>query len=82
MEAGSRVAELRAVVEETLEQLGIEPETLADDKGLDELDIDSLDIVEVSQVVSQRFQVKLEAEDFEGVATYGDVVGVLEKKVS
>ena len=60
-----------------LVELGPEPEQITEDATLEELDIDSLDLVEVAQILFQEFQIKLEPEDFENVATIGDAFGVI-----
>jgi acyl carrier protein len=60
-----------------LVELGPEPEQIKDEATLEELDIDSLDLVEVAQILYQEFEIKLEPEDFENVTTIGEAFAVI-----
>lgn len=73
--------ELRVLVEDTLAELSVPVDGLREDGPLEELGIDSLDVVEASQAVAVHFGVMVVPEDFEGVKTYGDVLRVLEGKL-
>jgi acyl carrier protein len=62
---------------EALVELGPEPEQVHENATFEELDIDSLDMVEIAQILAQDFGIKMEPEDFEGVVTVGDAFGVI-----
>jgi acyl carrier protein len=65
-----------------LVELGPEQEQITDDATLEELDIDSLDLVEVAQILFQEFEIKLEPEDFENVTTIGEAFTVIRRYVT
>jgi acyl carrier protein len=75
-------ATAREVREEIIEELsqitGLERESLTPDATLQELDIDSLDLVEFKQIVEDRFDLVLERQDFTDVATVGHALDVVE----
>jgi acyl carrier protein len=47
-----------------------------------DLDVDSLDLVELGQIVEDEFGVKLEAADIKELATIGDFIDLVEKRSS
>lgn len=71
------VEAVEARVYEALVELGPEPEEVTPDATFEALDIDSLDMVEVAQIMKQEFGIELEPEEFEGVQTVGDAVAVI-----
>lgn len=65
------------VSEHTKQDLGkIKPET----SFIDDLNLDSLDIVELMMKMEDEFGIEIPEEDAEGLKTVQDVVGYLEKK--
>jgi acyl carrier protein len=66
------------IIQELSEISGIERESLAPEATLQDLDIDSLDLVEFKQVVEDRFDVVLERQDFTEVVTVGHALDVVE----
>ena len=50
----------------------------SDDTALVDLDIDSLDLIEVGMMMEEEFGISLNSDSFEGVATVGAVVATLE----
>jgi acyl carrier protein len=70
--------ELRDVVIEELAKIAeIEPAQLTADASLEELDIDSLDLVELGQVIEERYGIQLEREDMKDVRTVGKAISVI-----
>jgi acyl carrier protein len=67
------------IVEELSEITGIEAASLTPDATLQDLDIDSLDLVEFKQVVEDRYEVLLERGDFAEVSTIGQALDVVER---
>jgi acyl carrier protein len=67
------------MVEELSEITGIEAASLTPDATLQDLDIDSLDLVEFKQVVEDRYEVLLERGDFAEVSTIGQALDVVER---
>lgn len=70
--------DVRTMVTEELAQLAdIELGRLTPDATLEDLDIDSLDLVELAQLIEERYGVQLEREDMKGVATIGQALDVI-----
>jgi acyl carrier protein len=66
------------IIQELSEITGIERESLTPETTLQDLDIDSLDLVEFKQVVEDRFDLVLERQDFTEVVTVGHALDVVE----
>ncbi|MBQ4385013.1 MAG: acyl carrier protein [Kiritimatiellae bacterium] len=54
----------------------------ADARLYEDLDLDSIDAVDLVVRIQQRTGIKVVAEDFKSIRTLGDVAGVIEKLVS
>jgi acyl carrier protein len=66
------------IIQELSEITGIERDSLTPEATLQDLDIDSLDLVEFKQVVEDRYDVLLERQDFTEVVTVGHALDVVE----
>lgn len=64
-------------ITESLVEFGADRDALRPDATLEELDIDSLDLFELGQILSQEFGIQVNPDDFEGVTTLGDATNVL-----
>lgn len=64
-------------VYEILVELGPEPEQLHPEATFEELDLDSLDLVEIGQILLQEYGILLEPEQFDGVETIGQAMEVI-----
>jgi acyl carrier protein len=80
MPTATRDAVSRKVVE-TLASFGPAIDDLRPDATLEELDIDSLDIAELAQVVEDEFGVEISGDDAAGVATVGDTIDLVLAKL-
>jgi acyl carrier protein len=70
---------MRTEIIEDLSQItGIGRESLTPDATLQDLDIDSLDLVEFKQIVEDRYDVLLGREDFTDVMTVGQALDAVE----
>ncbi len=67
---------------EAISKLGPEPEDVTRDATFESLDIDSLDLVEVAQVVEEEFGVVLKGEDMEKLTTVGDAIDLVVARAS
>jgi acyl carrier protein len=74
--------ELEQRVFTALEEFGAEPELIGPDADFESLDVDSLDLVELAQIVEDEYGVKLTAEDLEGVSTVRQAVDLVLSKLS
>ena len=79
MEANER-RRLHALV---ASQLGVDAQDLGTgSRFLDDLGVDSLDVVELVMVLEESFDIVVLDEDVEGFATLGDVEAYLEKRIA
>jgi acyl carrier protein len=68
---------IQARVFEALEEFGAEPSELALDATFEALDVDSLDLVELGQIVHEEYGVEIKGEDMPKLKTVGDVVTLI-----
>lgn len=67
--------EVRQLIIDELSQLAdLKPEEIKPEATLADLDIDSLDLVELAQIIEERYDVRLEREDFKDVTTVGAAI--------
>jgi acyl carrier protein len=74
-------AEIVAGLQEILEEVaGVEPADATEDKNFTEqLDVDSLSMVEVVVAAEEKFDVKIPDDDVQNLKTVGDAVSYIEK---
>ncbi len=70
------------VVIEAIERFGPDADDVTRDSTFEALDIDSLDLVELAQIVEDEFGVKLESSDVAGLKTVGDAIDLVSARVS
>ena len=74
---------LTALREVAVEVLSVEPDVVTEDARFKEdLDADSLDLVELVMGLEERFDISVPEEDLEGVATVGHAVDLVMSKVA
>ncbi|WP_280468844.1 meromycolate extension acyl carrier protein AcpM [Nocardia cyriacigeorgica] len=83
MEIATR-EELVAGIAEIIEEVtGIEPSEVTIDKSfVDDLDIDSLSMVEIAVQTEDKYAVKIPDEDLAALRTVGDAVDYIQKLAS
>ena len=64
-----------------LVELGTERDDLSREATLESLDIDSLDLVELAQIVEDEYGVELKGDDVKDVKTVGEVIDLVVSKV-
>jgi acyl carrier protein len=69
--------QVEARVVETLASFGPEADQITRESTFQELDIDSLDLVELAQVVEDEYGVILKGEDMKDLRTVGDAVDLI-----
>jgi acyl carrier protein len=65
-----------------LVELGSERDKLSREASLEDLDIDSLDLVELAQIVEDEFGVELRGDDVKDVKTVGAVIDLVVAKAA
>jgi acyl carrier protein len=63
-------------------EFGEEPENVKPDSRFEDLDIDSLDLVELGQVIEDEYGVEITDKDMDGIATVQDVVEFVAQRQS
>jgi acyl carrier protein len=63
-----------------LVELGTERDKLSREADLEGLDVDSLDLVELAQIVEDEFGVELRGDDVKDVKTVGEVIDLVVSK--
>jgi acyl carrier protein len=73
--------EIRTGMAEILEEIAdVQPDDVSDEKSFqDDLDVDSLSMVEVVVAAEERFGVKIPDDDVQNLRTVGDAVSYIEK---
>jgi acyl carrier protein len=74
--------QIEATILKTLEQFGAEPSVLRRDATLEELDVDSLDLVELAQAIEDEYKVEVTSQDVQNVKTVGDVIDLVASRLS
>ena len=73
---------VETTITDAIAKLGPEPEDVTRDATFESLDIDSLDLVEVAQVIEEEFGVVLKGEDMEKLSTVGDAIDLVVARAS
>ena len=63
-----------------LVELGTERDDLSREATLESLDVDSLDLVELAQIVEDEYGVQLKGDDVKDVKTVGEVIDLVVAK--
>jgi acyl carrier protein len=74
--------QVQPVVYDALADLGPEKDQITDTATWEELDIDSLDLAELSQVVEEEFGVRLKGDDVAKIKTVGEAVDLITERAS
>jgi acyl carrier protein len=77
MSATVTTEQVEALVCDTLAQFGPSRDELRREATFEELDLDSLDLAELSQVVDEHFGVRLKGDDVLTIKTVGDAVDLI-----
>jgi acyl carrier protein len=81
MAATATREEIEGRVFEALEEFGAESDAITPDAEFETLDVDSLDLVELAQIVEDEYGVQLKGEDMEGVKTVRQAVDLVMSKL-
>lgn len=73
---------VETVIFDGMVELGTERDELSREATLEDLDIDSLDLVELAQIVEDEFGVELRGDDVKDVKTVGEVIDLVVAKAA
>jgi len=68
---------VETTVKDALVQFGPEPDQIKRDATFEELDVDSLDLAELSQIIEDEYGVKLKGDDVGKIKTVGDAIDLV-----
>lgn len=64
-------------ITEALPQFGVDPSQISREATFEELDVDSLDLTEISQILEDEYGVLLKGDDMKNIKTVGDAIDVV-----
>ena len=74
--------QLQERLTEALVEFGADRDAIKPDATFEDLDVDSLDLVELMQIVEDDWGVQLKAEDLEGIETVGQTLDLVQSRLS
>jgi acyl carrier protein len=74
--------EIEEALIDAMVEMGPERDEITRDKTFEELDIDSLDLVELLQIAEERYGVELDAEEGKDVTTVGQAIDLVVDRVA
>jgi acyl carrier protein len=73
--------QIETLVIESLQTFGAEPEQITREATFEALDIDSLDLAELSQIVHESYGVELKGSDVAEVRTVDDAIQLIASRL-
>jgi acyl carrier protein len=64
-------------IREVLPQFGIDADQITREATFAELDVDSLDIAELSQIIEDEYAIRLSDDDLASLETIGDTIALV-----
>lgn len=77
MSVTSTREQVEAKVYSSLIEFGVEPDVVSEEARWTDLNVDSLDLVELAQIVEEDFGVQITGEDIKNLPTVGDVIDLV-----
>ena len=74
--------QIESRVTDALVEFGAERDEIAPDAKFESLDVDSLDLVEMAQIVEEEYGVQITGEDMKSLDTVGKAVDFVEARLS
>ena len=74
--------EIEERVASALVTFGVEPTDINRDAAFEQLDVDSLDLVELAQIVEDEYGVQLKGEDVQNLRTVGDALDLISSRLA
>lgn len=73
--------DIESTIIESLVAFGADAGAVTRDATLEAIDVDSLDLVELTQVIEETYDLDLEGADFKSIRTVGDVVDLVAQRL-
>ena len=73
---------VQKTVFEALPQFGVDEDQISRDATFEDLDVDSLDLAELSQIIEDEYGVALKGDDVGKIKTVGDAIDLVVQKGS
>lgn len=70
-------ATVESVITDGLVEVGAERDEISRDANFETLDVDSLDLVEMAQIIEDEFGVNLQGDDVKDISTVGELVDLV-----
>jgi acyl carrier protein len=64
-------------IKDALPQFGVDESEVTRDASFEELDVDSLDLAELSQIIEDEYGVQLKGDDVGKIKTVGDAIDLV-----
>ena len=72
--------QVEQTITQALPQFGVDESQITRDASFEELDVDSLDLAELSQIIEDEFGVQLKGDDVGKIKTVGDAIDLVVAK--
>jgi acyl carrier protein len=72
--------QIEKVITDSLVTFGADADQISPDATLESLDIDSLDLAELSQIIEEQFGVELTSSDVAEIKTVGDAIRIVAER--
>ena len=82
MAATANEEQIQEKLTEALVELGADRGAIKPDAEFEALEVDSLDLVELAQIVEEEWGVEITAKDMESLKTVGQAVELVEQRAS
>ena len=80
--ATATAEQVEKTITEALPQFGVDESAIKRDATFEELDVDSLDLAELSQIIEDEYGVALKGDDVGKIKTVGDAIDLVVRKGS
>jgi acyl carrier protein len=77
MQTQATAETVEQVIFDGLAELGAEREQISREASFEDLDVDSLDLVELAQIIEDEFGVELEGDDVKDLRTVGEAIDLV-----
>lgn len=73
---------VEATISGALQRFGVEASGITREATFAQLDVDSLDLAEIGQLIDETYGVQMTSEDLKAIKTIGDAVDLVVSRVS